>query len=128
MLGVGDDGTSATDLEVRRAEEAGADQAALGEAAWIGVAPEAMRLRSISGAYALYHEKSGKTHIIGEEARAILNTLANGPLTVAAILAQLSLHYDLEVGNADGEAAALVALTSRLRELEHWGLARPLVQ
>lgn len=89
---------------------------------------EGLRLKAISGAYALYHERSGQTHIIGEEARAILDALRGGPLSAAQILEQLGLRYDLDVGDAGGEAAMLARLTGRLRELEHWGLVRALAQ
>jgi len=94
---------------------------------WAILRPEGLRLRAISAAYALYHEASGQTHIIGEEARAILAALADGPLGVRAIFDRLALHYDLDVGNGGAAYAdPLVALTGRLRELERLGLVRAL--
>lgn len=92
---------------------------------WAGPSLGDVRIKAVSAAYALYHAASGQTHIIGDEARAILEALADGPLCAADILAKLALQYDLDVGDAGTPKGGEAVLTGRLRALEELGLVRP---
>ena len=92
---------------------------------WAGPSRGALRIKPVSAAYALYHAASGQTHIIGDEAQAILDALTDGPLSAADILAKLALQYDLDVGDAGAAKGGEAVLTSRLRALEELGLVRP---
>lgn len=64
---------------------------------------------------ALYHRPSGQTHVVAPPAPEILAALADGPLTLDALLARLAGDYDL----ADPDREALAA---RVEELVAAGL------
>lgn len=64
---------------------------------------------------AVYHRASGITHLLTEPAPQILAILAEGDLSLEALLARLAREYDLE----DADNAALAA---RLDELIDAGL------
>lgn len=64
---------------------------------------------------ALYHRPSGQTHVVAPPAPEILAALAEGPLTLDALLARLARDYDL----ADPDREALAA---RVAELAAAGL------
>lgn len=66
---------------------------------------------------ALYHRRSGLTHLIAEPVPEILAALSENPLTVAQLADWLAADYGLV---ADGDALAV--LTERLAELESIGL------
>jgi PqqD family protein of HPr-rel-A system len=62
---------------------------------------------------ALYHRRSGQTHLIAAPVPEILDALAGGPLHLAALLVALQI-------DDDAEARALLA--ARLDELIETGL------
>ncbi|WP_380781610.1 HPr-rel-A system PqqD family peptide chaperone [Sphingomonas sp. R86520] len=64
---------------------------------------------------AVYHRASGITHLLTEPAPQILAVLAEGAMSLDALLGRLSSDYDLE----DADSAALAA---RLDELIEAGL------
>jgi PqqD family protein of HPr-rel-A system len=59
---------------------------------------------------ALYHRPSGQTHVVAPPAPEILAALAEGPLTLDALLARLARDYDL----ADPDREALAARVAEL--------------
>lgn len=62
---------------------------------------------------ALYHRRSGQTHIVAAPVPEILDALGTGPLDLAAILAKLGI---------DDDAEARAILGARLDELVESGL------
>jgi PqqD family protein of HPr-rel-A system len=79
--------------------------------------PSVMIASAIEGFTALYHRRSGQTHIVAEPVPQILNLLGKSPLDVSQIEAALAAENDLE---AEGDLTA--ALVDRLCELEAIGL------
>jgi PqqD family protein of HPr-rel-A system len=79
--------------------------------------PAGMIASSIEGFTAVYHRRSGQTHIVAEPVPQILALLSKTPLTVRQIEAGLAAENDLE---AEGDLTA--ALIDRLTELETIGL------
>lgn len=67
---------------------------------------------------AVFHRPSGTTHLLAAPAPEILDALADGPLTAAALMAALAARYEVE---ADADA-----LAARLAELEAAGLVEAL--
>jgi len=65
---------------------------------------------------ALYHRRSGQTHLITEPVPEILDALAHGPLT----LTELTSRLETEGLVIDADTSAL--LRERLNELETIGL------
>jgi len=63
---------------------------------------------------ALYHRRSGETHLVAAPVPQILEALGEGPSDVAALLARLAARFEIE-----GDAAALEA---HLAELVALGL------
>jgi PqqD family protein of HPr-rel-A system len=59
---------------------------------------------------ALYYRPSGQTHVVAPPAPEILAALAEGPLTLDALLARLARDYDL----ADPDREALAARVGEL--------------
>ena len=80
------------------------------------VPPEQIRIVSFDGLTAIYHRRSGQTHIVSEPLPEILSALGNGPLTKDVLLARLSATAEI-CGNDAGEA-----LAARIAELEAIGL------
>ena len=64
---------------------------------------------------AVFHRRSGITHLLAEPSPEILAALADQPLSAAALLDRLRRDYD--VADADGGS-----LAGRLAELEAAGL------
>ncbi len=79
------------------------------------VPPEQIRFVSFDGLTAIYHRRSGQTHIVSEPLPEILFALAEGPLSPEALLARLSAGAEIDAG-------AGVALAARIAELEAIGL------
>jgi PqqD family protein of HPr-rel-A system len=79
--------------------------------------PEQIRIVSFDGLTAIYHRRSGQTHIVSEPLPEILWALGNGPLTLDALLARLSIDAAIR---AEGDPAE--ELTARIAELEAVGL------
>lgn len=75
------------------------------------------RLVALDQFTALYHRRSGQTHLVSEPVPDILAALEGTALTPAALLALLSADADV---SADGDI--LAALVARLAELESLGL------
>jgi PqqD family protein of HPr-rel-A system len=79
--------------------------------------PAGLIASQIEGFTALYHRRSGQTHIVAEPVPQILALLGKAPLTAPQLEAALSAENDLE---AEGDLTA--ALLDRLSELEAIGL------
>jgi PqqD family protein of HPr-rel-A system len=62
---------------------------------------------------ALYHRRSGQTHVVAAPVPEILDALSPGPLDVAALLAALGI---------DDDAEARLLIEARLGELVESGL------
>jgi PqqD family protein of HPr-rel-A system len=67
----------------------------------------------MEGLHILYDRASGATHILAEPSPEILAALANAPLTEAALIAALSVEFDL---------ADQALIGARLAELQDAGL------
>lgn len=65
---------------------------------------------------AVYHRRSGATHLLASPAPELLDALADGPADAATLIARLSRHFDL----LDADPAAIQA---RMDELVAAGLA-----
>lgn len=76
-----------------------------------------VRTVELDGLTALFHVRSGATHILAPPAPQILDALEAGPATVAAILARMHRTFEVEGGR---DAAAIIR--ARLDELETAGL------
>ena len=79
--------------------------------------PGLVRMVELDGLTALFHVRSGITHILAPPAPQILEALAGAPATAETILARMRRAFEIEGGR--GTAAALRA---RLDELEAVGL------
>lgn len=77
--------------------------------------PALYRIVELEGLSALFHRRSGLTHILAPPAPQILEALAAGPADAADILERISARFEIE-----DEAAG--ALAARLAELESAGL------
>ena len=77
--------------------------------------PDTLSIEQLDVLTAVYHRASGITHLLAEPAPEIMAALANGPMTLADLLARLSEEYKL--GDADERA-----LGARLDELVAAGL------
>jgi PqqD family protein of HPr-rel-A system len=81
--------------------------------------PPARIVRRPLGAIdALYHCRSGATHLVAAPVPQILDALAEGPADLTALAARLALRFDL----AEDAGAAQAALAERLAELCLLGL------
>jgi PqqD family protein of HPr-rel-A system len=78
---------------------------------------DCFRVAQLDEFAALYHRRSGVTHIISEPVPEILAALADQPRTIDELLDYLSTHHKLEGGGEIREA-----LVERLAELELAGL------
>jgi PqqD family protein of HPr-rel-A system len=82
----------------------------VGDASYIADPVRAVPLDSLT---ALYHPRSGMTHVVAQPVPEILAALARTPMTAGGLLAALGVA-------AEGDAMA--ALAARLDELEQVGL------
>jgi len=82
--------------------------------------PEALVRTSLGAIDALYHRRSGTTHLVAAPMPQILEALAEGPADPSLLWQRLGARFDL----ADDAVAALPALRERLAELEALGLVR----
>ena len=71
---------------------------------------------ALDGLTAVFHPRSGTTHILAPPAPQILEALAAREGDAAEILARISERFDLEAENAEA------AIAARLAELEAAGL------
>lgn len=78
--------------------------------------------RDLGGVVAVYDDRSGKTHILTEGSRAILDFAASAPHSLAELAAAIMVNFDLATENG-GQAAD--ALTERLDELVQRDLLVP---
>ncbi len=78
-------------------------------------APETLLVEQLDVLTAVYHRASGITHLLAEPAPEIMAALAEGPLSLTALLARLGEAYTL----SDADEHALAA---RLDELVAAGL------
>jgi PqqD family protein of HPr-rel-A system len=69
---------------------------------------------------ALYHRRSGTTHLVAAPVPQILEALGEGATDVAGLLARLAARFDLDAVDDEGKAA----LEQRLAELIDLGLVR----
>jgi PqqD family protein of HPr-rel-A system len=77
--------------------------------------PEALiRKVELDGLTALFHKRSGMTHIVAPPAPQILEALAGSPADAAELVRRLGASFDLEGGEE--------AMAARLAELEAAGL------
>lgn len=79
--------------------------------------PDGIRTLPLDSLNALYHLRSGTTHIVEAAVLPILDVLGRQPLSAAALLAEMVGLHGLET-DADSDAA----LSARLTELEFAGL------
>ncbi|MBB5984897.1 HPr-rel-A system PqqD family peptide chaperone [Sphingobium lignivorans] len=80
--------------------------------------PGQILLESLGPIDALFHKRSGATHLVAAPVPQILAALAEGPADIDVLLARLATRFDLE-----GEAVAVrAALQARLAELAALGL------
>jgi len=79
--------------------------------------PGSVASADLEGLTALFHARSGTTHILAPPAPQILRALAAGPADAGEIAARLADAFDL-AGEEDAEAA----ISARLAELEAAGL------
>ena len=79
--------------------------------------PDCLRRVELDGLTALYHRRSGMTHILAAPAPQILDALAEGPADADELLARIARSFEIDA--PDG-------LEARLRELEAAGLVRRL--
>ena len=77
--------------------------------------PELSRAEPLEALTALFHRRSGLTHILAPPAPQILEALAEAPADAEGLLARLREQFDLGEAGAD-------ALGARLAELEAAGL------
>lgn len=77
----------------------------------------------LDGLTAIYHRRSGMTHLVLEAVPAILEALRDGACDAATLDSRLSALFDLSDEDIDGREAVLEA---RLQELESLGLVRRL--
>ena len=82
------------------------------------VLPGQYRIVTFDGLAAIYHRRSGQTHIVSEPLPEILSALEDGPLTLKALLARLSVQAVISVEGDPGDE-----LAARISELETIGLA-----
>lgn len=78
--------------------------------------PETIRTEELDGLTAIFHRRSGLTHILAPPAPQILAALARGPAGPAEILARIAERFDLAGDDSEG------AIAARLGELEAAGL------
>jgi|GEM_PF-168365 len=79
--------------------------------------PGAVASADLEGLTALFHARSGTTHILAPPAPQILQALASGPADAGEIAARLAADFELAA-----EADAAAAISARLAELEAAGL------
>ncbi len=83
------------------------------------VLPGQYRIVTFDGLAAIYHRRSGQTHIVSEPLPEILLALEDGPLTPEGLLARLSVDAAISVESDPGDE-----LVARISELEAIGLVR----
>ena len=83
-------------------------------------APDQIIVERLGAIDALYHRRSGTTHLVAAPVPQILEALGEGATDVPGLLARLAACFDLDT--ADDEAKA--ALEQRLAELIDLGLVR----
>ena len=81
--------------------------------------PGQYRIVTFDGLAAIYHRRSGQTHIVSEPLPEILSALEDGPLTPEGLLARLSVDAAISVESDPGDE-----LAARIAELEAIGLVR----
>ncbi len=78
-----------------------------------------LRLRAYGDECVLYNDHSGDTHLLGGSAAYLLELLATGPRTEAALLAQLALAVETaSEASFDADACALLAQLAGLFLIE----------
>lgn len=92
---------------------------AAGEPVWHGPEAGRLRLEPLDALTLAYDRASGQTHLLAPPLPELLDLLAAGPATSAALVARMTEHFDL----GDQDVPALIA--ERLRELAAMGLVAP---
>ena len=80
-------------------------------------APDQILRESLGAIDALYHRRSGETHLVAAPVPQILEALGEGPATSAGLMARLAARFDF-----DGEEDMAALLEQRLAELVGLGL------
>jgi PqqD family protein of HPr-rel-A system len=83
-------------------------------------APDQIIVERLGAIDALYHRRSGTTHLVAAPVPQILEALGEGATDVAGLLARLAARFDLDAADDEAEAA----LEQRLAELIDLGLVR----
>ena len=83
---------------------------------YIADASDQLKAVPLDGLTAIFHRRSGITHLLAPPAPQILEALADHSAEVETLLARMAVRFDVE-GGAD-------ALVARLAELEAAGLVR----
>jgi PqqD family protein of HPr-rel-A system len=78
---------------------------------------DGFRLVALDGLVALFHRRSGTTHIVDDPVPQILHLLGQEPMSVDVVVKRLSETHDIQ-----GEDDIVPALSERLAELEAAGL------
>jgi len=82
--------------------------------------PDQIIRENLGAIDALYHRRSGATHLVAAPVPQILDALAEGPADLDGLMARLAARFDL----GEGGDAARQALGERLAELVALGLVR----
>jgi PqqD family protein of HPr-rel-A system len=82
-------------------------------------APATLRVVPLDALTLIYHRASGITHVVDSPVPEILETLAQGPLDAATLMARLAERFDL----VDADVGALAM---RMEELAAAGLVERL--
>jgi PqqD family protein of HPr-rel-A system len=83
-------------------------------------APDQLVILNLGPIDALYHRRSGETHLVAAPVPQILDALAEGPASLSMLVERLSARFDLEGAYAEAHQA----LGERLAELTALGLVR----
>ena len=78
--------------------------------------PALRRSLALDGLDAVFHLRSGLTHILAAPAPQILEALAEGPASAEEILSRIGVHFEVHAEDAPD------AIAARLAELEAAGL------
>jgi PqqD family protein of HPr-rel-A system len=82
-------------------------------------APDQIFSESLGAIGAIYHRRSGATHLVAAPVPQILEALAEGPTDLAGLMTRLASRFDLEQG-----LDMVAVLKKRLDELAALGLVR----
>lgn len=87
-------------------------------------APDLIVRANLGSIDALYHRRSGATHLVAAPVPQILDALGEGPADLACLMARLAARFELEDDAGEEDAGMATALAQRLTELIALGLVR----